>query len=195
MAGKPLVATIAKRVLDITVSVLALVVTFPVMIIAAAAIRLESPGPALFRQERTGRDGQTFFIYKFRTMFRDIDRAQPVSDIDDPRVTRVGRFLRRNSIDELPQLINILGGSMSLVGPRPLLPGTTRNEERRRLDVRPGVTSLVQVSEPHLLDWDRRMQMDIWYVDNWSLRLDIAILFRTLPALFGRADAVDPPRI
>src|SRR5207248_6480663 len=119
-----------------------------------------------------GLHGRPFRIFKFRTMVAGAERSGVVSSIKDHRITRVGRLLRRFSIDELPQLLNVLRGEMSLVGPRPQLPATTRPDERRRFDMRPGMTSLVEVRQPHLLSWDERMRMDIEYVERWSLWLD-----------------------
>jgi lipopolysaccharide/colanic/teichoic acid biosynthesis glycosyltransferase len=181
-----------KRAIDVVGAALLLVVTAPLMAVIAAAIKIESRGPVLFRQERQGLDGKPFVIRKFRTMVVGVKGH--VLTLDDPRITRVGRFLRVNSLDELPQLLNVLEGDMSLVGPRPLPAGISRPAESRRLATRPGLTGLVEVSDPHLLDWDRRMKLDIWYVDHWSLWLDIRILVRTIPVVIGRKDAVDPPR-
>ena len=115
--------------------------------------------------------------------------------MSDARITTTGRFLRRTSLDELPQLLNVVRGDMSLVGPRPLLPGTTRPSEARRLEMRPGVTSLVEVSNPHLLSWSERMQVDVRYVQEWSLWLDLRILIRTIPVVFTRKDILDTPRV
>ena len=182
----------AKRGIDVVGSASLLVLTSPVMALIALAVKLETRGPVLFRQERLGLDGKPFVIRKFRTMVVGVEGY--VATLEDPRITRVGRFLRLNSLDELPQLLNVLEGDMSLVGPRPLPAGVAKPEEARRLATRPGLTGLVEVSDPHLIDWDRRMVLDIWYVDHWSLWLDIRILFRTIPVVFGRKDAVDPPR-
>lgn len=183
-----------KRGMDVVLGVVLLVLSLPGMALVALAIRLESPGSVLFRQERAGLDGRPFRIIKFRSMARDADSSGPVTSLRDPRVTRVGRFLRRTSLDELPQLLNVVKGEMSLVGPRPLLVGTTRPEERRRLDMRPGMTGLVEVRDPHLLDWDERMRVDVEYVERWTLRLDLSIMLRTIPAVFSRQDILDLPR-
>jgi lipopolysaccharide/colanic/teichoic acid biosynthesis glycosyltransferase len=183
-----------KRAFDVVASALLLVPGLPVMVAVAVAIRVETPGPLLFRQEREGLGGRTFRIYKFRSMVADAHRRGPVLSMADPRVTRVGRFIRRTSLDELPQLFNVLLGQMSLVGPRPLLPGTTRPAERRRLEMRPGMTGLVEVRDPHLLGWDERMQVDIEYVERWSFWLDCKILVRTIGVLLSRKDVLDAPR-
>jgi undecaprenyl phosphate N,N'-diacetylbacillosamine 1-phosphate transferase len=184
-----------KRAIDLVVAGLLLIVTAPVMAAIAVAIKLDSRGPVLFSQDREGRRGEAFRIHKFRTMVVGAADGAAVSSIDDDRVTRVGRWLRVNSLDELPQLVNVIRGDMSLVGPRPLLPGTTATTETRRWDMRPGLTNLVEVSDPHLLGWDERMQLDVLYVERWSLWLDLKILFKTVPVIFGRKDAVDPPRV
>ena len=178
--------------MDIVGASILLVLTAPLMAVIACSIKLESRGPVLFRHARLGRNGVPFVINKFRTMVVGVKGH--VLTLEDPRITRVGRFLRVNSLDELPQLVNVVKGDMSLVGPRPLPAGIARPEELRRLVMRPGLTGLVEVSDPHLLNWDRRMELDIWYVDNWSLWLDVKILFRTIPVVLGRKDAVDPPR-
>lgn len=183
-----------KRLFDVVVAGLLLVPGLPIMVAVAVAIRIETPGPILFRQEREGMGGRRFRIYKFRSMVSDAHRTGPVLSMEDPRVTRVGRFIRRVSLDELPQLLNVLRGEMSLVGPRPLLPGTTRPAERRRLDMRPGMTGLVEVRDPHLLGWDERMRVDIEYVERWSFRLDCSILIRTIGVLLSRKDVLDTPR-
>jgi lipopolysaccharide/colanic/teichoic acid biosynthesis glycosyltransferase len=184
----------AKRLMDVVGSALLLIPGLPIMAAVALAIRLESHGPILFRQEREGRQGRPFRIHKFRSMVKDADRHGPVTSMADPLVTHVGRVVRRFSLDELPQLFHVLVGEMSLVGPRPLLPGTTRPEERRRLDMRPGMTSLVEVRRPHLLSWDERMRIDVEYVETWSLALDLSILMRTIPAVLTRKDILDAPR-
>jgi lipopolysaccharide/colanic/teichoic acid biosynthesis glycosyltransferase len=183
-----------KRLMDVVGSALLLIPGLPIMAAVALAIRLESDGPILFRQEREGRHGRPFRIHKFRSMVKDADRNGPVTSMADPRVTHVGRVVRRFSLDELPQLFHVLAGEMSLVGPRPLLPGTTRPEERRRLEMRPGMTSLVEVRRPHLLSWDERMRIDVEYVETWSLALDLSILMRTIPAVLTRKDILDAPR-
>jgi lipopolysaccharide/colanic/teichoic acid biosynthesis glycosyltransferase len=176
------------------------VLTLPVMLLVAALIRLTSPGPALFIQRRGGLHGRPFPMLKFRTMRQDAEvhrealRAAnemdgPVFKIrEDPRVTPIGRFLRRTSIDELPQLGNVLLGHMSLVGPRPLPVDETFNvtgPHRRRLSVRPGLTCLWQISGRNELGFQEWMNLDLQYVDNWSLGLDLAILLRTVPALLS----------
>lgn len=187
----------AKRALDLAGGALLLAVTAPLMAIASAAIRLESPGPVLFRQKREGMDGRVFELLKFRTMHEGVHEEivpeEGPEDLrflqkseEDPRVTRVGRWLRRASLDELPQLWNVLRGEMSLVGPRPLpLWEGERLGLGRRLVVRPGMTGLWQVSGRSSLSPEERVRLDLVYVQNWTVLLDLSILLRTLPAVVG----------
>lgn len=188
---------VAKTVLDRLLAAAALVVLSPVLLPVAAAVRLTSPGPALFRQTRIGRDGREFRVVKFRTMYVDAEarlaelRGRNETDgllfkiTEDPRVTGVGRFLRRTSIDELPQLLNVLRGDMSLVGPRPLpvKDSDFTGDVRRRLLVRPGITGLWQVNGRSQLSWEDAVRLDLYYVENWSIALDLAILGRTVGAV------------
>lgn len=185
----------AKRAFDIVLSSIALTLLLPVIVVCAVLIRLDSPGPAFFRQARIGRGGKTFGIVKLRTMRVDAEKqlaalqhrnegAGPLFKIkDDPRVTRVGGFLRRTSIDELPQLWNVLKGEMSLVGPRPPLPTEVAEYDRdshRRLIVKPGMTGLWQVSGRSDLTWEQGVRLDLFYVENWSVAGDLGILFQTV---------------
>ena len=187
-----------KRLLDIAVSICILVLSLPAIAIAALAIKLSSPGSVLFKQERIGLNGRIFTLYKFRTMIEDAhERRNEVSHLNemtgpvfkskaDPRVTFVGRFLRKFSLDELPQLWNVLKGDMSLVGPRPPIPeevASYHRWHRRRLSMKPGLTCLWQISGRNNIDFDRWMQMDLQYIDNWSPGLDMKILLRTIPAV------------
>jgi exopolysaccharide biosynthesis polyprenyl glycosylphosphotransferase len=195
---------LAKDVIDRTFAALALLVAGPVLLLLMAAVRLDSPGPALFRQERVGRDSQRFTMLKLRTMSVDAEQRRAelaaLNESDgalfkirnDPRVTRVGRMLRRFSLDELPQLINVLRGQMSLVGPRPPLPSEVEDYEsdvRRRLVVKPGLTGLWQISGRSDLSWDEAVRLDLRYVDNWSPLLDLAILCKTGRAVLSRSGA------
>jgi lipopolysaccharide/colanic/teichoic acid biosynthesis glycosyltransferase len=181
-----------------------LLVMSPVLIGLALAIRLDSPGPVLFRQVRVGKSGREFTICKFRTMYADAEvRLSDVRHLnehagvlfkmrDDPRVTRMGRWLRRLSLDELPQLLNVLGGAMSLVGPRPPLPQEVAaypEDMRRRLAVPPGTSGLWQVSGRSDLSWEETVRLDLRYVENWSLSLDLVILLRTLSAVVRSSGA------
>jgi lipopolysaccharide/colanic/teichoic acid biosynthesis glycosyltransferase len=166
------------------------------------AIRLDSPGPVFFRQRRVGMNGREFTLLKFRSMYQDaqarLDALRARNEVsgpvfkmkDDPRVTRVGRFIRRTSIDELPQFWNVLRGEMSVVGPRPPIPSEVQQYERRhlrRLSVKPGITCTWQVSGRSSIGFDRWMELDLSYIDNWSLWHDVKILARTIPAvLTGR---------
>ena len=151
----------------------------------AGLVKLDTPGPAFFRQERIGKDGHPFIAYKFRSM---VDRATSLGlglnvAVDDSRITRVGKFLRTTSLDELPQLFNVIKGEMSLVGPRPTLAyQVARYDEvqRRRLLVKPGITGWAQVNGRNAIPWEERIKLDVWYVENWSLWLDFRIMFRTL---------------
>jgi exopolysaccharide biosynthesis polyprenyl glycosylphosphotransferase len=187
-----------KRVLDFVVALLMLVVTAPAMILTAIAIKLDSPGPVLFRQTRVGKWGEPFACYKFRSMYTDAEQRQkelealneadgPVFKIkDDPRVTRVGRIIRKLSIDELPQLFNVLKGDMSLVGPRPALPREVAQYEYdqiRRLHAMPGITGLQQVSGRSDVDFKRWVELDLQYIAEQSLWKDIEILLKTIPAV------------
>ncbi len=198
------VRRLAKDLFDSLVAAAALLVLSPLLLTVMLAIRLDSPGPALFKQERVGRDDRRFVMYKLRTMVVDAEEHRSslvaLNQADgvlfklhhDPRVTRIGRWLRRYSIDELPQLINVLLGDMSLVGPRPPLPSEVRNypsDVRRRLAVKPGLTGLWQVSGRSDLPWEEAVRLDLQYVENWSLMLDLSILWRTTRAVLSRAGA------
>lgn len=166
-----------KRLLDVGAAALLLLLTLPLQVLIALAIRVSMGSPMLFRQERLGLNEQIFTVWKFRTMTND--PSMP----DDQRLTRLGVWLRKTSLDELPQLLNILRGEMSFVGPRPLLVRYGpfyRNDERRRHSVIPGLTGWAQIHGRNHLNWDRRLTLDVWYVDNWSLYLDALILLRTL---------------
>jgi len=189
---------LAKSAFDRAGAGLALVFLWPVLACVAVAIRLDSKGPALFRQVRVGRDGREFTVLKFRTMVPDAERRKAAlvqyNDHDgvlfkirnDPRITRTGAWLRRYSLDELPQLINVLRGDMSLVGPRPPLPEEVAqygDDVRRRLVVRPGMTGLWQVSGRSDLSWEESVRLDLRYVENWSLTLDLQILWKTWSAV------------
>ncbi len=175
-----------KRALDVAVAGAALAVSAPVLAVAAAAIRAESPGHPVYRQRRVGLDGHAFEVYKLRTMVSGAESLGPGLAVDegDERITRVGAFLRRLSFDELPNLVNVLRGEMSLVGPRPTVQVQVdryTERQRRRLDVRPGITGWAQVNGRASLPWHERIELDLWYVEHASLRLDLRIL-----ALTGR---------
>ncbi|MFL6057167.1 MAG: sugar transferase [Actinoallomurus sp.] len=193
-----------KSAFDRTVAVAALMILWPLLAAVAIAIRLESPGRALFRQVRVGRDGREFTVLKFRTMVVDAERRKAelltLNDHDgvlfkirnDPRVTRIGAWLRRYSLDELPQLFNVVWGDMSLVGPRPPLPDEVAkygDDVRRRLVVRPGMTGLWQVSGRADLTWEESVRLDLRYVENWSLTLDLQILWKTWAAVLHGSGA------
>ncbi len=182
-----------KRTMDVVLSAGALVVGWPVMLAIALAIRREGPGPILFRQERAGRHMEPFIMYKFRTMRPDADPygASPSSP-SDPRLTRVGRFLRETGLDELPQLWNVLKGDMSLVGPRPLYMSQARaftERQRRRLEVRPGLTGLAQIQGRGEVPHEKKLEIDVQYVEQMNIWLDLKILWRTVVRGFGRETA------
>jgi exopolysaccharide biosynthesis polyprenyl glycosylphosphotransferase len=187
-----------KRALDISVASGAIIATAPVMAATVVAIKLDSPGPILFKQERVGKDGEHFACYKFRSMYIDAEQRKlelmqqneadgPVFKIkNDPRITRVGRVIRKLSIDELPQLFNVLKGEMSLVGPRPALPSevaTYSYEQIGRLHAIPGITGLQQVSGRSNLDFKRWVELDLKYIAEQSVWKDLEILARTIPAV------------
>ncbi|HST32380.1 MAG TPA: sugar transferase [Solirubrobacteraceae bacterium] len=185
----PLSATI-RRLLDVVLAAAALVLTAPLLLAAVVAIKLESRGPALYRQRRSGLDGRPFDMLKLRTM---VDGAEHIGaglavNVNDSRITRVGALLRRTSLDELPNLLNVLRGEMSLVGPRPTLPAQVAQyteRQRLRLSVKPGITGWAQINGRASLPWSERIELDLHYVEHRSLLLDLQILART-PALVLR---------
>lgn len=183
-----------KRVVDIILSLLILIVLSPILLISAIAIKLDSKGPVIFKQKRLGLGGKEFYIYKFRSMCVGAEKGGVYSDNNDKRVTKIGNILRKTSIDELPQAINILKGDMSFVGPRPPLtyhpwPINEYTEEQRHMfDVRPGITGWAQVNGRKAVEWNRRIELNNWYVDNVSLWLDIKICFLTVFKVFTNAD-------
>lgn len=183
-----------KRVFDLAIAIPALFLLSPVLAILALSIRVSSTGPALFRQQRLGRHGVPFSLYKFRSMsidapdLRNAD-GSAFSSSQDPRVTPLGRILRASSLDELPQLLNVLQGDMSLVGPRPDQVDQLRfytPEERRKLDVKPGLTGLAQISGRNSISWEQRKALDVKYVEIQSTALDLQILLRTIPYVLIR---------
>ncbi|QOD02641.1 sugar transferase [Pseudarthrobacter sp. BIM B-2242] len=195
---------VAKRLFDLFAAGILLLMASPAMILVAILVKLDSPGPILFRQERVGIEGSHFYMLKFRSMI--VDAEARLADLtrenegsgplfkmkNDPRVTRIGGFLRRFSLDELPQLLNVLTGTMSLVGPRPPLPKEVEAYEsdvRRRLLVKPGLTGLWQVSGRSNLSWQDSVRLDLYYVENWSLAGDLVIILRTVRAVFGSSGA------
>jgi exopolysaccharide biosynthesis polyprenyl glycosylphosphotransferase len=185
-----------KRAVDVVGASLLLLLGAPFLLLTALIVRLTSRGPALYASTRLGEHGREFRVFKFRSMYQDAEnRRADLLELnesdggilfkirDDPRVTRIGKLLRKYSIDELPQLLNVLNGSMSLVGPRPPLPDEVdryQSEVRRRLLVKPGMTGLWQVSGRSDLTWDEAVRLDLYYVENWSLGLDLAIIARTV---------------
>lgn len=177
-----------KRVFDVVVSTALLVILAPVLGATALAVRLQLGSPVLFTQIRPGLHGRPFTIYKFRTM-RDARDGQGRLLPDEARITRFGRFLRSSSLDELPELVNVLRGDMSLVGPRPLIMAYLERytpEQARRMDMLPGITGLAQVSGRNTVSWDDRFRLDVEYIDTWSFGLDIAILIKTIGAVVNR---------
>jgi exopolysaccharide biosynthesis polyprenyl glycosylphosphotransferase len=193
-----------KSAFDKLLALISLVLAAPLLVLLALVIRLDDGGPALFRQTRVGKDGRHFSVYKFRTMVLDAEALKetltaqshqqgPLFKIrKDPRITRVGRWLRRWSLDELPQLINVMGGEMSLVGPRPALPEEAAmygDHVRRRLAVKPGMTGLWQVNGRADLSWDESVRLDLRYVENWSFILDLQILWKTCAAVIRGSGA------
>ena len=187
---------IVKRLLDVMISALALVLLSPLILGAALAVKLSSKGPVIFKQKRLGRDGKEFDFYKFRSMVVGAEQTGSgvYSGKGDPRVTKVGRFLRASSIDELPQLINILKGDMALIGPRPPLTyhpwpiGEYDAFQRHMFDVRPGITGWAQTHGRKDVEWHRRIELNVWYVEHVSFRLDLRIFFLTIFKIFTNAD-------
>lgn len=190
-----------KRAMDIIISIVAIIIASPIMLIAAVAVKLDSPGPIIFAQNRVGQNGRTFKLYKFRSMYIDAEERKKEllaqNEIqggvmfkmkNDPRVTKVGKFIRKTSIDELPQLFNVLKGSMSLVGTRPPTLDEVAKYKKgqwRRISIKPGITGMWQVSgRSNIDDFDKIVELDLKYIDNWTIWLDIKILFKTIGVIF-----------
>ncbi len=179
-----------RRAFDLVVAAAALVLTSPILAVAIAAIRLESKGHPIYRQRRVGRHGEPFDMVKLRTMVAGAEAIGSGLAVNegDPRITRVGAVLRRFSIDELPNLVNVLTGEMAIIGPRPTVPvqvAQYTERQRRRLSVRPGITGWAQVNGRAKLPWDERIELDLWYVEHRSWRLDLQILARTAAIVLG----------
>lgn len=194
--GQDALEAACKRVMDVLGSALGLLLLSPLICICAAVVRLTSAGPVFFRQSRLGQNGKCFMICKFRSMHADAPDLRNadgscLSSVEDKRVTSFGRFLRKTSLDELPQLFNVLAGDMSLVGPRPDQVDQLRYytpEEREKLMVKPGLTGLAQISGRNSIPWELRKRLDCDYVRRQSLALDLKILFRTVPYVLSRRD-------
>lgn len=183
-----------KRALDFVVSLLALLVSCPIMAVIALSVRMKLGAPIVFRQIRPGRDGRPFVIYKFRTM---IDSRDSVGQLlpDAQRLTRFGRFLRSTSLDELPEFLNVLSGNMSVVGPRPLLMEYLKRytpEQARRQEIHPGITGWAQINGRNALTWEQKFEMDVWYVDHMSLGLDLKIIVLTVLKIMRRESINQP---
>jgi lipopolysaccharide/colanic/teichoic acid biosynthesis glycosyltransferase len=181
---------VIRRAVDVAVSALGLALSAPVLVLAAIAIRVESSGPVIYRQRRAGLHGRQFDVLKLRTM---VDGAEHIGaglavNQNDSRITRVGAFLRRTSLDELPNLVNVLRGDMSLIGPRPTLPVQVEQyteRQRGRLDIKPGITGWAQINGRAALPWSERIELDLHYIEHRSLALDLHILWRTLAMVLG----------
>lgn len=199
MGYKSFYARHVKRALDILIALLGLLIASPVLLLTAIAVKLDSKGPAIFKQPRLGLNGRVFNIYKFRSMKVGSEHTGTgvYSRKDDVRVTRVGKFIRATSIDELPQLINLLNGTMSAIGPRPALTyhpwryEEYTEEQKKMFLVRPGVTGWAQVNGRKDVEWHRRIELNVWYVENVSFMLDVKILFRTIFKVIANADNVN----
>jgi lipopolysaccharide/colanic/teichoic acid biosynthesis glycosyltransferase len=186
-----------KACLDFLMAWIGLIILSPVIYLIGILIRLDSPGPVFFRQERVGKDGKPFISYKFRSM---VDKAEmlksgSITAADDHLITRVGKILRNTSLDELPQLFNVLKGDMSLIGPRPTLRYQVEaydGIQRRRLEFKPGITGWAQINGRNSIPWEQRILLDIWYIDNWSLMLDLKILRRTITTVLNREGIYGP---
>lgn len=185
-----------KRMLDFLVALIGIIIASPVLLIVALLIKLDSKGPVIFKQQRLGVGGKPFEMYKFRSMVVGAEStgSKQYSYKDDPRVTKVGKIIRATSIDELPQLFNILKGEMSFVGPRPVLtyhpwPIEEYTEEQKRMfEMPPGITGWAQVNGRKAIEWNKRIKLNVWYVDNISFALDVKIFFITIIKVFANAD-------
>jgi lipopolysaccharide/colanic/teichoic acid biosynthesis glycosyltransferase len=180
----------ARRAFDLIVAATALAIASPLLLVAVIAIRLESRGSVLYRQRRVGRDGRAFDVIKLRTMVTDAENMGAGLAISegDTRITRVGRLLRRTSLDELPNLLNVLRGDMAIIGPRPTVPVQVdryTERQRGRLAIKPGITGWAQIHGRTELPWDERIELDLWYIEHRSWRLDLQILWRTARMVLG----------
>jgi lipopolysaccharide/colanic/teichoic acid biosynthesis glycosyltransferase len=187
------IPAVIRRAVDVVVSALALALSAPVLALAALAIRLETPGPVIYRQRRSGLHGREFDVLKLRTMVDGAEHqgAGLAINANDARITRVGAFLRRTSLDELPNLVNVLRGEMSLIGPRPTLPAQVAQyteRQRGRLAIKPGITGWAQVNGRATLPWSQRIELDLYYIEHRSLALDAQILRRTISMVLGGSD-------
>jgi lipopolysaccharide/colanic/teichoic acid biosynthesis glycosyltransferase len=183
--NKKKIGFFVKRIFDIIICLISLIILVPIFIISGILIKLDSKGSIFFMQDRVGEDGKIFKVYKFRTMVLNAEKIGLGYAVkkDDPRITRIGKHLRLTGIDELPQILNVLKGEMSLVGPRPTLLYQVKQYsawEKRRLEMKPGITSLMIISGHNTLSWPEKIKTDIWYIDHWSLWLDLKILFKTI---------------
>lgn len=186
-----------KRLFDIAVSATGLIISAPITLTAAAVIAKKLGKPVLFRQVRPGQDGKPFEIYKFRTMSDKRDENGELLP-DDQRMTPVGTFIRKSSIDELPQLINVLKGDISLVGPRPLLMEYLplyNDEQKKRHNVKPGITGWAQVNGRNAISWDEKFKLDVWYAENQSFKLDMYIIYKTIINILQRKDINAPNHV
>ncbi|MCH5188655.1 MAG: sugar transferase [Oscillospiraceae bacterium] len=183
-----------KRIIDIIISLVGIVVLSPLMLLLAFLVKIDSPGPVLFKQKRLGLGGKVFNMYKFRSMCVGAESGGVYSNNKDSRVTRVGRILRALSLDELPQLVNVLNGNMSLIGPRPPLTyhpwpyEEYTDEQKRMFEVRPGISGWAQVNGRKDVEWHKRIELNVWYVDHVSFFLDVKILFMTFLKVITNAD-------
>ncbi len=186
-----------KRLLDVVLSVIGLIIISPILLITAIAIKLESRGSVIFQQDRLGLNGQAFKIYKFRSMCVGAEKDGVYETKGDMRVTKVGRIIRKTSIDELPQFVNIIKGDMSIIGPRPTLTyhpwpiEKYTDEQRKRFNVRPGVTGWAQINGRKDVPWDKRIEYDVWYVENLSFGLDLKIFLKTVIKVLTMQDNIN----
>jgi len=186
---------IAKRIMDVIISFVGLLLLFPFFLIICILIKIDSNGSIFFKQERIGKDGKPFYPFKFRTMIEGaVNKGLGITvSENDGRITKIGNFLRKYGIDEFPQLINVLNGEMSLVGPRPTLRYQVEkynNFEKKRLLMKPGLAGWALVHGRNSLKWEERLKYDVWYVENWSLLLDIKIIFKTIYLIFIKQEGV-----
>ena len=183
-----------KRALDFTLALIGIICLSPILMIIAVAVKIDSKGPVLFKQQRLGMNGKVYNMYKFRSMCVGAEKQGVYSDSNDSRITKVGHLLRASSMDELPQMINILKGDMALIGPRPPLTyhpwkyEEYSDEQKRMFEVRPGITGWAQVHGRKDVEWNKRIQLNVWYVDNVSFLLDVKIFFVTILKVISNAD-------